>query len=82
MAQGQSICLHTVSFHSCAVWRCIDAEELRPNEKLLAFLDDLYVVCAPDRVATIYALLQNKLWQHARIRVNLGRHNCGIVSSP
>ena len=49
------------------------AEELRPNEKLLAFLDDLYVVCAPDRVATIYALLQNKLWQHARIRVNLGK---------
>ena len=49
------------------------AEELRPSERLLAFLDDIYVVCAPDRVATIYALLQNKLWQHARIRVNLGK---------
>ena len=49
------------------------AEELRPSERLLAFVDDIYVVCAPDRVATIYALLQNKLWQHARIRVNLGK---------
>ena len=49
------------------------AEELRPSERLLAFLDDIYVVCAPDRVATIYALLQIKLWQHARIRVNLGK---------
>ena len=49
------------------------AEELRPSERLLAFLDDIRVVCVPDRVATIYALLQNKLWQHARIRVNLGK---------
>ena len=49
------------------------AEELRPSERLLAFLDDIYVVCAPDRVATIYALLQIKLWQHARIRVILGK---------
>ena len=45
------------------------AEEVRPSEMLLAFLDDIYVVCAPNRVATIYALLQ----LHARIRLKLGK---------
>ena len=49
------------------------AAELHPTEKLFAFLDDIYVVCAPDRVATIYSALQNNLWWHARIRVNLGK---------
>ena len=43
-------------------------ERLLPNERLFAFLDDVYVVCLPDRVAAIHMLLENVLWVHARIR--------------
>ena len=46
---------------------------LHPTEMLFAFLDDISVVCVPDRVAAIYAALQNNLWWHARIRANLGK---------
>ena len=37
--------------------------QMREN-RLLTFLDDIDE-CAPDKVATIFVLLQNKLWQHA-----------------
>ena len=33
------------------------AEQLRPDEDLCAFLDDVYVLCAPERVRDIYDLL-------------------------
>ena len=47
------------------------ARQLRPREHLFAFLDDIYVICAPDRVAEVYRVLEAKLWAHARIRVNV-----------
>ena len=43
---------------------------LRPNERLFAYLDDVYVVSKPDRVGAIYTALQEALWTHARIRVH------------
>ena len=46
---------------------------LRPNERLLAFLDDLYVVSKPDRVGAIYRIVQESLWAHAGIRVHGGK---------
>ena len=48
-------------------------ERLLPNERIFAFLDDVYVVCLPDRVAAIHMLLENALWVHARIRVHAGK---------
>ena len=46
---------------------------LLPTEKLLAFLDDVYVVCAPERVAVVHGALREELWRHAGIRVHNGK---------
>ena len=46
---------------------------LLPHEHLFAYLDDLYVVCLPDRVGPIFKHLQEALDQYARIQVHLGK---------
>ena len=38
---------------------------LRDNEKLFAFLDDVYLVCTPNRVADVLAILAQELQRHA-----------------
>ena len=45
----------------------------RPNERLLAYLDDVYVVSKPDWVGAVYTALQESLWVHVRIRVHGGK---------
>ena len=47
--------------------------QLRPGELLLAFLDDIYIVCSPARVGMVHTLLENALWVHARIQVHAGK---------
>ena len=58
---------------------------LLPSECVLAFLDDIYVVCSPGRVSDVYASLQHVLWRHSRIEVHQGKTqlwNCdGVVPS-
>ena len=49
------------------------AEQLQENEKLFAFLDDISVVCDPDRVGNFHQMLQRELWVHARISLHLGK---------
>ena len=46
---------------------------LLPDEHLFAYLDDMYVVCLPDRVGPIFKHLQEALEQYARIQVHLGK---------
>ena len=46
---------------------------LRDNEKLSAFLDDVYVVCTPDRVADVLAILAQELLRHAHISLHQGK---------
>ncbi len=46
---------------------------LRSTEKLFAFLDDLYVVCAPERVVEVHRILEEELWRHARHLINEGK---------
>ena len=46
---------------------------LRPGERLFAFLDDLYVISKPERVAEIYGVLEEELWNHACIKINAGK---------
>ena len=46
---------------------------LGPTERLLAFLDDVYTVTTPERVAHSFATLQEHLHRHANIRVHLGK---------
>ena len=47
--------------------------QLQADERLFAFLDDVYVVCSPDRVSAIYGVLQNALFHHSNIRVHHGK---------
>ena len=46
---------------------------LLPSEVLCAFLDDIYVVCRPERVGVVHTMLENALWRHARIQVHAGK---------
>ena len=46
---------------------------LFPTEKLLAFLDDIYVVSKPERVGDVVATVDHQLWTHARFRVHGGK---------
>ena len=48
------------------------SRQLRPNERLFAFLDDTYLTTKPDRVGAGYAILEQELRVHACIRVHTG----------
>ena len=43
--------------------------ELLPGEQALAYLDDVYMLGPPDRVAELYRRLGHHLWHHARLRL-------------
>ena len=47
--------------------------ELRPTEQVLAYLDDVYILASPDRVALLYRRLEDLIWQRARLRLNASR---------
>ena len=49
------------------------AHRLHPTERLFAFLDDLYVVCRPDRVVDVHHILAVDLWSHAKIQIQHGK---------
>ena len=49
------------------------SERLFPTERLLAFLDDLCVLCSPDRVADVHVALQHVLREYSRILVHHGK---------
>ena len=46
---------------------------LRDGERLFAFLDDVYIICAPDRAGDVHKILQEELWRHAKIQVHHGK---------
>ena len=46
---------------------------LRDGEAVFAFLDDTYIVAAPERVRTLYDALASALWNRARIRLHHGK---------
>ena len=49
------------------------AAELLPGEEICAFLDDVYALCAPDRVVRVHELLSQKLKTVAGIQLHLGK---------
>ena len=56
-----------------------------PTEKLFSFLDDIYAVVKPQRVAEVHATLERELWAHARIHIHQGKTqfwNQGRVDPP
>jgi hypothetical protein len=50
--------------------------QLLPGEPLFAFLDDVYVLCKPERTRHLFDALATALWEHSRVRVNLGKTRC------
>ena len=49
------------------------ARSLEEGERLFAFLDDLYVLCRPDRVQAVHRTMVQELWDHARISLHNGK---------
>ena len=47
--------------------------QLRADEKLFAFLDDVYVVCKPDRAGEVYKVLEVELRTRACINIHKGK---------
>ena len=52
---------------------CAVSDRLLPTERLLPFLDDLYVICSPERVLHVHRVLQEELCVHSRIQVHHGK---------
>ena len=48
-------------------------QQLGHDERMFAFLDDIYVTSRPDRVVPIFNILRRELWTHARIQIHLGK---------
>ena len=46
---------------------------LREGEAIFAYLDDTYIVAAPERVRELYECYRAALWVHARVEINLGK---------
>ena len=46
---------------------------LTPQERLFALIDDIHVVCSPDRVLPIFQALEFELWVHSRIQIQRGK---------
>ena len=49
------------------------ARSLEEGERLFAFLNDLYVLCRPDRVQAVHRTMVQELWDHARISLHNGK---------
>ena len=47
--------------------------QLAEGEAIFAYLDDLYVVAAPERVRPVYNLLQDALWRHACVQLHASK---------
>ena len=49
------------------------SRELLGSEKLLACLDDIYVIARPDRVGDVCTAVRQNLWIHACVSINNGK---------
>ena len=47
--------------------------ELLQGEQALAYLDDIYILAPPARVAELYRRLEHHLWHHARLRLKAAK---------
>ena len=61
--------------YSLGQHRALCAVQSKPqvNERLFAFLDDIYVFYSPERVSEIYKFLEEELWRHSRIQIHAGK---------
>ena len=52
--------------------RAID-DRLAEGDRLMAFLDDVYITTDPERLQHAYECVERVLWRHSRIRVHEGK---------
>ena len=52
---------------------CARDEGLAKGERLMAFLDDVYISTNPEGLKQAYGGAERELWRHARIRVHEGK---------
>ena len=50
-----------------------DIAHALPFNTLSAYLDDVHIICYPERVSTIHAILQEELWRHSWIQIHHGK---------
>ena len=43
------------------------------DEKVFAFLDDVYVTCAPERVWEVHRILEEEIFAHTQIKMHYGK---------
>ena len=62
--------LFALGFH-----RALSAVQARlsDNEKVFAYLDDIYVICAPERVLEVHRILEAEIFTHTQIRLHHGK---------
>ena len=48
-------------------------ERMRPGEHVMAFLDDLYTACRPERLDEVHTTVEEQLATHAHIHVHNGK---------
>ncbi len=46
---------------------------LQAGEALFAFLDDIYILCEPDRVSILFELAREAPFRYAHIEINMGK---------
>ena len=47
--------------------------QLRQDEHLFAYLDDVYVLCQPERAREVFDILQKEMLEHTGIHLHLGK---------
>ena len=70
--QGDPLMLALFSLGQMAALQAIQ-DQLRPDELLLAYLDDIYAVVPPARVREVYGIMANQLLRRTRIQLNGGK---------
>ena len=62
-------------FFSIGIQQALEevAAAMLPGEQLSAFLDDVYMLCQPDRVGPLYKLMEEALLRNAGIHLHQGK---------
>ena len=48
-------------------------DRFRADEKVFAFLDDVYVTCAAERVWEVHRILEEEIFAHTHIKMHYGK---------
>ena len=66
---------HLMPLFALGFHRALSAVQARlsDDEKVFAYLDDIYVICAPERVLEVHRILEAEIFTHTHIRLHHGK---------